>query len=260
MCGLQALSGLGISIDHQKALDSFRSAAPTIHAARYEFVRLLTHETNLMAQLRERYRDELSRGSPFADLYEVSSHIREAIAQIQYLADSADPWMLFVYGFCLELGFGVHRNGSESVRLYQMSYLEVPEAQYRYSVCLRDGIGITQDFGKAFVNLKGAADRGHSDAQYDLAVCLALGIGGRKDERRSQEYLQKLAQAMNVNAKLIRKAMNMGEDTSDMFECEKSEDEEISIYGRRLPSERKKVECVVGYPTGWTRFLRFSKK
>jgi TPR repeat protein len=258
MCGLQALSGLGISINHQKALDSFRLAAPTINAARYEIVNLLTHETNLMSQLKQRYRDELSRSSPFADLDEVSSHIREAIAQIQYLADSVDPWMVYLYGFCLELGFGVHRNASESVRLYQMIYLEIPEAQYRYSLCLRDGIGITQDFRKAFLNLKGAADGGDSDAQYDLAMCLALGIGERKDEIRSQEYLKKLAHTGNENAKFIRKAMNI--NPSDVVGCEDSEDEEITVYDRELPSERKKVKCVFGYPTGWTRFLRFSMK
>jgi TPR repeat protein len=259
MCGLQALSEFGISIDHEKALNSFRSAAPTMNAARYTLVHLLTRETNLMKQLKKRYRDELSRDSPFADLYEVSSHIREAITQIQYLADSADSWMLYVYGFCLELGFGVHRDASESVRLYKMIYLEIPEAQYRYSLCLRDGIGITQNLREAFLNLKGAANRGDSDAQYDLAMCLALGIGERKDERRSQEYLEKLAQSGNDNAKLIRKAMNIGEDISEMFECDKSE-EEISVYDRRLPSECKKAESVIGYPTGWTRFLRFSMK
>jgi hypothetical protein len=41
----------------------------------------------------------------------------------------------------------------------------------------------------------------------------------------------------------------------EMLGCQNSEDEEeASVYDRRLPSKHKKVERVVGYPTDWTRF------
>jgi TPR repeat protein len=141
----------------------------------------LIDETKLLIQLKERYCAELSRESPFNDFTELSPNIREAIHEIQYLADSYDPWMIYVYGFCLEVGFGVHRNVYKAVEFYQKASVRLPQAQYLYSLCLRDGVEITRDFQSAFYYLRQAADAQDSDTQYDLAVCLALGIGGMKD-------------------------------------------------------------------------------
>jgi TPR repeat protein len=46
------------------------------------------------------------------------------------------------------------------------------EAQYKYGVCLRDGIGVSVDFVQSAYYFKLAADQGLEQAQYDYAVSL----------------------------------------------------------------------------------------
>jgi hypothetical protein len=48
VCGVQRSYGFGISVDHEQAWDSFRTAAPIIDMARSQLMQLLAHETDLI--------------------------------------------------------------------------------------------------------------------------------------------------------------------------------------------------------------------
>jgi TPR repeat protein len=258
MYGIHAYFGIGMKVNHQQALDSFRFAAPKVAMARWYLALLLIRQTKLIGLLQNRYHAELEHGVTFDDSCEVSPLIRETIDSVRILADSGDPGMIYLYGFCRELGYGVRRDAEEAARLYAMIIHKLPVAQYRYSLCLRDGVGITQDIQMAMSHLKDAADGGVADAQYDLAICLGLGICGQIEETKSMEYFRRSIAGMNVNSVLAAIALNAdftNRIRPEMYATHFVAKESAFLYDRRVRGEDNQVGVVVGYPTGWTRFL-----
>jgi TPR repeat protein len=261
MCGIGAFYGIGMRKDIEAAKCFLRRASRTIGEARFLLVRILIDETKLIDLLKARY----SAGKCDDDC-EISPDIQEAIDQIRLFADSENnPYLTYVFGFCLELGFGVTRDPEKAFECYDVAAQTVPEAEYRRSLCYRDAVGVPRNLSTAISHLREAANMGQSDAQWDLAVCLALGIGGKLDEVESLKYLRNSVEGGNVNAGLavIGIRANFAEKYRGMvFRLAKvippPADERPSLYDRRLNSDGDEVGSIAGYWTGWTQFLKFS--
>jgi TPR repeat protein len=250
------------------AIHHFRLAFPEIPTARYYLGSLLIRKTHVIDQLKLRYRMELCQNVVRQNDCEVSPEIREAIEVVKSSADACHPWSIYVYGFCLELGFGMRRNSVMASELYRRAAVQKhPDAQYRLSLCLRDGVGVAVNHAVAMEYLKQAADVGHTDAQYDLAMCLILGIGCRVNETTGLDYLRRSAEGLNCNARVAVIAMadhHVGELeevvrrwSSLGFDGEQAVPFETESTGPRQLGLEQNERQSFGYPTGWTRFLRF---
>jgi TPR repeat protein len=269
MCGVRAMYGIQMSLNYEMAIHHFRLAFPEIPTARYYLGSLLIQKTHVIDQLKSRYRMELCQDFVSHDDCEVSPEIREAIEMVKSSADACHSWSSYVYGFCLELGFGMPRNSVTACELYSSAAIQkLPDAQYRLSLCLRDGVGVAVNHAKAMEYLKQAADVGHTDAQYDLAMCLILGIGCAVNETTGLDYLRRSAEGLNCNARLaiiaiaddhVGELREAAERWSSLgFDGERAVPFEMnSSHSGRLYLNRDEGQSN-GYPTGWTRFLRFS--
>jgi hypothetical protein len=228
---------------------------------------LLLEQTDLEASLKSRYQDSLRcqlRTPP-----DITRKERDTIEALWQCANGENPRMMYLFGFCLELGFGVEHNPAQAVELYiRSSRVGVHEAQYRLSLCLRDGVGIPRDLHWTVAVLQAAANAGDRDAQYDYTACLECGIGCVRDHAASCTFLERAALAGHVNAAILILAMKQ-EFSQTTRECcaawaLPSEQEQPILEHRSPLTDHRTLEstqsnsfALRSYWTGWTRFLRF---
>jgi TPR repeat protein len=72
------------------------------------------------------------------------------------------------------------------------------DAQYKYAVCLENGVGVNIDLINAAKGYKLAADHNHEEAQNHYADCLQNGLGVETDLIDAAKYY-KLAADHNLS-------------------------------------------------------------
>jgi hypothetical protein len=171
--------------------------------------------------------------------------------------------MLYLSGFCLELGFGVERNLAAAVAAYwQAAQFGSRQARYRLSLCFRDGVVLPRDRFVAMLCLKVAAEGGVPDAQFDYAVCLECGILCIRDHPLACAFFERAAVAGNGNARIVILAMESDFPHIPWDSCRQwastviREEHSSLTYDRTLDPMQARVLRFQGYPTGWTDLCR----
>jgi TPR repeat protein len=270
MSGINIMNGHGIGIDKSMALYCFRQCVEQYPNAWFWIAILLLEKSKLKSRLENRYRQTLEG---VCDDLIVSSEEREAIDAVKESVDRGNLQLCYVYGFCVELGFGVERDPVQAIPFYLRAVNGgSTEASYRAWVCLRESGEMLQQQILASEVLKAAVDFGSSEAQYEYAMILGCGLWGERDWDRCRAYLAKAGISGNVNAQIAILTMEneFGEDLRECFagwrsklnreERPESVYECPSAYDRRLDPEKDRVITMRGYVTGWARSLRASSK
>ncbi len=73
-----------------------------------------------------------------------------------------------------------------------------------------DGIGVRQDYSKAFYWFKKAADQGYSSGQFNVAVAYAEGMGVRQDYAKAFYWFKKAAAQNHVATQIYLATMYEG--------------------------------------------------
>jgi TPR repeat protein len=270
MSGINHMIGNGIRRDIGSAIFYLRAAANERPVARVYLALLLIGRTNLITRLQQQYQMELTNGSRLTERSEITSDVREAIEAVKHMAALTNPIVMYVYGFCIELGFGIERNPVLAVDRYREAVkMGNIDACYRFALCLRDGVGVQRHHPSAVLLLQTAADRGHLDAQFDLAMCLKFGCGCAINHLKSCEYLASAALGGNENAQIVVMASpdEFPPSIRDNFKTWRS----MLIPNRNLNRDRNprrlderifdldrngdESMTPIGHQTGWTRFF-----
>jgi hypothetical protein len=272
MSGVNHLYGIGLTRDEEAAIGYFRNVADCLPIARAFLASLFIRRTNLFTRLQKRYQMKVRTWSTFPERCEITNDVGEAIESLKHEAALTNPTNMFMYGFCLELGFGVECNPRRAVELYRMATKNGSlHAMYRLALCLCDGVGSERNLREAILWLRQAADYGYPDAQFDFAMCLEFGCGCPVNHQKSREFLELAADGGNTNAQIVVMAspQNFSQNVQTKFRVWSS----ILLAGRTLDldlerereRDRGRAEETIsdadrnanelGGPTGWTRFI-----
>ena len=94
----------------------------------------------------------------------------------QFLQAAGNADGQFMYGYCLEKGFGVSQNYEEAAHYYKLSADQGnADGQFMYGYCLEKGFGVSQNYEEAAHYYKLSADQGNADGQFKYGYCLEKG-------------------------------------------------------------------------------------
>ncbi|RIA93089.1 hypothetical protein C1645_722869, partial [Glomus cerebriforme] len=175
-------SGIGTSIDKQKAFELYQKAANLENAIGINSLGYC-YQYGIGTRINKQKAFEL---------YQKAANLGNAIG-IKSL------------GYCYQYGIGTIVDKQKAFVLYQKaadlgnSFGIKNLADY----CYRIGIGISIDKQKTFELYQKAADLGNSSGIYSLGYCYENGIGASIDKQKAYELYQKAANLGNTNEEPI---------------------------------------------------------
>lgn len=97
-------------------------------------------------------------------------------------------------GICYTEGLGVEQNYEKAFYWFDLAAGKgYAAAEYNLGLCYLNGEGVEKDEAKAVDYFTRAAKQELSDAQYTLALCCRDGIGTAKDDEQYKYWLEKAA-------------------------------------------------------------------
>ena len=125
----------------------------------------------------------------------------ERIDSIRYEAEQGKADYQYLYGVCLENGWGVAPNASEALGWYKKAAGQQQKAAFNCIGNLyRTGKGVKQDDKEAFGWFKRGAEAEDAQAMLNLGNCHYFGMGTQKDIAQAVKWWQESANYSNAFA------------------------------------------------------------
>ncbi len=124
--------------------------------------------------------------------YGVSTNLLEAIVWYQKAASNNYAPAQYSLGVMSNDGLGMPNNPRDAVHFYRLAAGEkYPLAQYALGFCYMQGTGVEQDFKEAANLFRPAAEQGLAEAQHAYGICLYFGYGAAQDYAASAMWFKR---------------------------------------------------------------------
>jgi TPR repeat protein len=115
----------------------------------------------------------------------------ETARSLKFSADQGNADAQYRYGVCLREGIGISRDLQGAARYFKLSADQGnADGQWLYGLSLRDGSGISRDLQGAARYFKLSADQGNAAGRCGYGVCLRDGIGISRDLQGAARYFK----------------------------------------------------------------------
>ena len=132
----------------------------------------------------------------------------------------------------------------QETRLPQWSWAAMrgwPEGQYLVGDCYLEGVGVTQDYGKAISHWLVAAEQGFAMAQRALGTLYFVGIGLQQDKSSAAMWYRKAAEQGDALAQV-----ELGRCYDRGWGVAEDKEEAIQWYRKAAEQDEPKALCEVG--------------